>query len=879
MEATWLWAKSASDGRWHSLPCHLLDVAACAEQLWNRLPIGSRSVYSEPSLPVFLAATHDIGKANRFFQAKALHQAGRLRTAGVELCETGEEPRRHGQATGAYLKQWMTNRWGWSSFDASCVARAVGGHHGLFFEDCDPRPLQVDRQPWSSVAVDLLDNLATMLCSDIPTCPQPLNPFLGWLAGFISVADWLGSHEEMTIWEDSPKSLGDYLIDARRRAAILMDFLGWVTPNSAVLASLEDLLPKFAEPNDLQLTAWQISRDFSLAIVEAPTGEGKTEAAYALCEPSRADGQGIYFALPTMATANGLYERVRRYLHDASDNEVIATKLLHSQAWLYRERVAMAHSPGEEGEMQEASATDWFDGPKRGLLAPYAVGTIDQALIAALKARHGFIRLFALAGKVIVIDEVHAYDVYMGDLLDVLLGWLRSLGCKVILLSATLPQARREALVRAWAHVDASKVDKWIVCGEGGERQLCEYPCITWVESAGFTKCKQVSVTPRKPLTIKLVPFNGEPMWLAAAKLAQRILHQRGGLSVLVLNTVRDAQLAFAWLRENATPQDGLDLFHARFTAYDRERLEKHVLETYGKQAGLNGDRILVATQVVEQSLDLDFDNMVTALAPIDLLIQRAGRLHRHARGADRSLLGPGQTDERLDASLHVLGPLSELGESPEFSDPVYSHAILLRTYAMLKRGLVIEKPKDVSRAIEMVYSEADREEVVKEWDDGFAERLAELEGKTRGEVDRQRREARRVTIPNVWDTDRLIVEAQLDLDENDERSASRLAARTRLEDRPSVKLALLQSIETTIHGQSTTDLRAVSLATVSCSPPFPLWESLIALEPLAAWLRKGPVAYTRPVVLNDGRAHFGDFELTYDSVMGLQWRKMNAEL
>src|SRR5262249_2366992 len=153
------------------------------------------------------------------------------------------------------------------------------------------------------------------------------------------------------------------------------------------------------------------------------------------------------------------------YLGKATGHDEMGARLLHSQAWLFREHARTAEDPGKEGEDQETQAQDWFAGTKRGLLAPFGVGTIDQALIAALRARHGFVRLFALAGKTVVIDEVHAYDVYMADIMDVLLGWLRALRCRVILLSATLPEARRKALLKAWGCQD--------------EQVSCAYPCVS----------------------------------------------------------------------------------------------------------------------------------------------------------------------------------------------------------------------------------------------------------------------------------------------------------------------------------------------------------------------------------------------------------------
>jgi CRISPR-associated endonuclease/helicase Cas3 len=866
-----LWAKASAKGIWHALPFHLLDVAAAAEALWERLPHQANSLathaFGDEStakrICAFLAGTHDVGKANRYFQAKDRCQYARLCRLGVDLPpRDAPEIHSHGQATGAHLKPWLVDRWKWRCFTAETVALAVGGHHGSFFDSTGRAPLGVDTEPWAGFGRALLDALADVLLGpEPPREPTPLNPFLGWLAGFVSVADWLGSHESMTVWQTEERPLANYLAEARTRAQTLIDNLHWQAPRATTILPLIDLVPQGREPNSLQKLAAELAPTFSLTIVEAPTGEGKTEAAFALGEHGRSNGAGIFFALPTMATANGLYGRVEVYLRKAGGCDGLETRLLHSQAWLFREKVQTAADPGEEGRKQDAQAQDWFAGSKRGLLAPYGVGTIDQALVAALKAKHGFVRLFALAGKTVVIDEVHAYDVYMADLMDVLLGWLRALRCRVILLSATLPKARRHALLRAW--------------GGQCDQSSSGYPCITWITEDGRVQSQAFDVQRRKPLTFQLLPAGAEEHWGHGASKLLQLVRAYGGLGALVLNTVRDAQRAYDWLHSQRLDNIHLELFHARFTAQDRDRIETRVLERFGKTGARKQPAIIVATQVVEQSLDLDFDHLVSALAPIDFLIQRAGRLHRHRRRADGSLcdIGP---DQRPNPVLHVLAP--RLGEDglPDLRDPVYSHDVLMRTLQRLRSNGAIIRPSDVPEAIEAVYGEADRAVVLSTWE----AKLKELEAKTVENTQIQRRQAERATIPHVDDPDKLIVESDLALDENDERQCSQLCARTRLEDRPSITVALLHEEDgrwVTIHGGEPANPRAAMFACVRVSPPFPLWEALLSIEPLPAWRRRGSLSQTRPLVLRQGFAALADYEIRYDKCRGLDWRKTNA--
>jgi len=152
---------------------------------------------------------------------------------------------------------------------------------------------------------------------------------------------------------------------------------------------------------------------------------------------SSGQSSGIYFALPTQLTSNKIFDRFQDFLGEVlADDCPHRSLLLHANAWLFETDM------GEEGRPGGA----WFNQSKRGLLAPFAVGTIDQALMAAMNVKHGFVRAFGLAGKIVILDEVHTYDAYTGSLMDALVQLLRQLNCTVIILSATLNQERREQL-------------------------------------------------------------------------------------------------------------------------------------------------------------------------------------------------------------------------------------------------------------------------------------------------------------------------------------------------------------------------------------------------------------------------------------------------
>ena len=349
-------------------------------------------------------------------------------------------------------------------------------------------------------------------------------------------------------------------------------------------------------------------------------------------------------------------------------------------------------------------AAEWFTYRKRGLLAPFGVGTVDQALMAVLRARHFFVRMFGLGGKTIVIDEVHAYDAYMSTLMERLLEWLAASGSSVFLLSATLPSDRREALTTAYMrglHATPQSPAR------------AAYPRITYASARGNGETAvTASARTRRILGIRWIPVAVD----LSAHL--RVLLADGGCAAVICNTVNRAQEVYTSLKTvfGGVASDGepeLMLFHARFPFEEREGREKLALIRFGKP-GANielgdGDTrkvlrpqraIIVATQVIEQSLDLDFDAMISEFAPADLLLQRAGRLHRH----QRPLRPPRLSDPLID----VLKP--EIGDDgiPNSGRARRRFMILMCCFVpgfALSDREAIRIPEDVEGMIEAVYS------------------------------------------------------------------------------------------------------------------------------------------------------------------------------
>ncbi len=419
-------------------------------------------------------------------------------------------------------------------------------------------------------------------------------------------------------------------------------------------------------------------------VLEAPMGLGKTEAALYVAYQMLQSGQasGIYFALPTQLTSNKIYERFNTFLEHilTADCPHSSALLLHGKAWLQE------HEMGEEGRPGGA----WFNSSKRGLLAPFAVGTIDQALMAAMNVKHGFVRAFGLAGKVVILDEVHTYDAYTGTLLDALVKLLRQWHCTVIILSATLNQDRRAQMLEASLNSQA-------------------YPLITSIQGE---QTEEIPIEPPPPNTVQIT------LQVDTTSAVQEALDRASqGQQVLWLeNTVAEAQERYLDLAARAH-EIGIDygLLHSRFTAADRQTIEERWVNVFGKNGHakrVKQGRILVGTQVLEQSLDIDADFLVTAFAPTDMLLQRLGRLWRHIdtprpAGAvcEAWIIAP-------DLNTAISQPYSTFGNSAY----VYSPYVLCRSLQVWEKLQQVELPTDIRPLIEATYVKREEEGEMSRW-------------------------------------------------------------------------------------------------------------------------------------------------------------------
>lgn len=784
-----LWAKTDKErsDRFHSVLFHMLDVAAVGLRFWNEvLPKALKDrLELEPNAAAFLAGAHDIGKCAPGFQKRVPCLSN---LSGLPFSEN-DWIRPHGFISAHALAHYLGN-----NDETKLWGQIVGGHHGVFPRSCDLqlRSDSLGNSEWHEARCSLLETLAKLVgfeassFSTPRTCDPVLTPLIG---GFVSVVDWIASNQKYfpcacDLDGSADISPEDYWNRAQRQAQQALEELGW-TPclEFAAEKQFADVFPNCATPTGVQkavIDAVQDQRAPYLLIVEAAMGQGKTEAALyaadlAIC---RGFARGMYLALPTQATSDAMYRRVlEHYLKNRGHQGNLNLQLVHGNALL----ADLKQAPGKalNGEIQtfdvkgiaddtdegidetaDLEAQSWFTARKRSLLAAFGVGTIDQSLLSVLQTKHWFVRMFGLAGKVVIFDEVHAYDAYMSTILERLLRWLAELDCTVVLLSATLPDARRKALARAYSGSDDAEYKRY-------PRITLARPLHFRADSAGEAP-SSAEVKMEESRTVRLTclrtereasPRPGEPQLNAPenpsnarslgpkdlnseakgyprestsaepsspegatqgsslASLLQEKL-QNGGCAAVICNTVDRSIEVFSHLRDTLKGTECL-LFHARTLQMWRREREKAVLMKFGKRDPQDRDpegrfvnparpkrAVLVATQVVEQSLDLDFDLMVSEIAPIDLLLQRSGRLHRHPRARPKGLEQP-ELILLCDAGRDGLPPES-FGKSIEY---VYDRHILLRTWLALREREQIEVPAEIEALIEFVYGKDDAPE------------------------------------------------------------------------------------------------------------------------------------------------------------------------
>lgn len=791
-----LWAKTQQGGgdQYHPLLCHVLDVAAVAGVMWDRhLPAkirqrleASLATRDARALIVFVAGAHDIGKACPGFQKKSLQLSAHL---CLPLSENDQD-RPHGMVSAAVLSEIPG-----SGPLARLLGQIAGGHHGVLPRSLDLQlgPDTLGSSAWKQARRALLDRFARTIGFDLNQGGQArdeiTDPFIvPFLAGFISVADWIGSNQDYfpcvaTCGGPNEINTADYWSKAQRKAEEALRALGWLPAVAfAKETTFEQVFAGFSA-NSLQNTVIEVASKQAapyLMIVEAPMGQGKTEAALYAADLAMCRGfaRGMYVAMPTQATGNAMFKRVLDdYLRRRGHQGKLNLQFVHGDALLaqmaeIQEGEIPEYAPRSiDGDSADVEAQSWFTAKKRPLLSPLGVGTIDQSLLSVLKTRHWFVRLFGLTGKVVIFDEVHAYDDYMSTILERLLHWLAEMDCTVILLSATLPEAKRKALAKAYSG--------------RGDAQYNRYPRITLARPRHHPNaraddspiCTDIPMGESRTVDLEFIRTDPESL---TATLSKALEH--GGCAAVICNTVNRSIEVCKHLLDSLKDTECL-LFHARTLRMWRREREAEVLRKFGKDGQHRPKRaVLVATQVVEQSLDLDFDFMVSEIAPIDLLLQRSGRLHRHERHRPPGLKSP-QFIVLCDADRNGLPPES-FGKSIEC---VYGRYILLRTWLALRGRNMIEVPTEIEALVEAVYGDS-----APDAGDGWSQALASAKQAMDFSRSESAKAAARLLVSSPKDPPDLIEQFNDQLADDDDPNVHRAVRAATREGEPSITVVML---------------------------------------------------------------------------------------
>lgn len=795
--------KWGNEKRGHPLIYHMIDSAAVAQVLWQQaLSEGARQQFMEwLNLPavecerilMFWTSLHDLGKATNTFQAKTPVKQD-LISLGYQFTDLPSGDIRHHSLLSQVILCDLQEDLGINPRHMFNQFRyAIGGHHGSFHFHDDLSPVtslvlkkNLGGNEWIQAQRGLFFTLKELF---VPPALQPLqlsqadkNAFFNLLTGFFVVSDWLASQDDPFKYHFDLISPSAYLqeISDRQLAFHAVQSAGWLgwQPDGSTPSFSEIFSPY--EPLSLQQMiidkVSSLSNPF-LLIVEAPTGCGKTEAALLAADRAIQNGQfkGCYVAMPTQATSDQMFGRVGDFLKKRYPHQQINIQLVHGNAILNKDfqmiRPSSIHEEDNAGKSDEGglNAAEWFLPRKRSLLAAFGIGTVDQTFYSILRTRYSILRLFGLYKKVVIFDEVHAYDTYMMKIFTQLLGWLRAIGSSVIILSATLPEKSRLELLRSF-YRDA------VV-----ETATVAYPRMS------LNDCHSISthsLGEYKDRGIHISAIARDPnLWIASLKGKL----EGGGSLAIICNTVERSQDVYAVIKEKKLVNDeDLFLLHARMPFCWRKKREEDIKERFGKsttKAAYPRRGIVVATQIIEQSLDLDFDFLITDLAPIDLMIQRIGRLHRHTN----SKFPPIRPVELDEPQCWICEPDEpQKDDLPVFEKDrwVYDDVILQRTYFILKGRNELVLPAESDELINQVYSDKALSNCSEEIND----KIKTLYTKMKFEQNKSSYKAFNRLIGNVDDSDALGVRVNY-LSEDDAQVAEDIQALTRDDVLPSVQL------------------------------------------------------------------------------------------
>lgn len=731
--------KVDDDNNWLPLWVHLQDTVGVMQLLlenWvSDATIKSCGIEYENFFAVakFVAATHDIGKATSYFQAiicrKAPILCDNIQSSGLIVAENMLH---RGKTPHAYAGQWILQSDTVGINLPESIANVIGAHHGVpcprktlngeddllvvypsnFYGEEDEFSIQSKR--WQEIWIEIVSEALRLAGYDsVNQMPNLTVEAQVLLSGLLIVADWIASNTSLFpligFDENFERDNCQFRIDEGWNRLRFPE--EW--QSEVCNMSKQIFRERFGfEPNAVQeavIKAVNETDKPGIFILEAQMGIGKTEAALGAAEviASKCNSKGLFFGLPTQATCNGLYDRLYEWASSVSDETVNAIRLAHGGANYnknYQQQVIQGKTYVDDEMDSGIYVHPWFQGNKKALLADFVIGTVDQFLMTSLRRKHFMLRHLGLSGKVVIIDECHAYDTYMNQYLEQSIEWMASYGVPVILLSATLPLSRRKELVNRYVkglRKNNKNMKKQLIQTTSDWMNNISYPLFTWTDGLEIHQSSILQKQHNRDVKMNYLYGVGQAIDLLKQKLCD------GGCACVILNTIRHAQEYYSAIKE-AMDDVEVILYHAQFTMEHRLKKEEILLERMGKKSSdqRRNRFVLIGTQVLEQSLDYDTDILITELCPMDLLLQRIGRLHRHDRcDVDHHYSRPKRLQQ---AECYVLlQPKNDKNvEYDTGSSMVYGDYLLTRTLSIIPSEIVI--PKDIPTLVQRVYDEKD---------------------------------------------------------------------------------------------------------------------------------------------------------------------------
>lgn len=643
------------------------------------------------------ALLHDIGKNTPLFQDKISHSLMHFRSRwehyGIKISRYSDNDYTelpHAKASECIL---LSN-----GFHPN-FASVIGAHHGMPALDIGKYsiPKNMTKYYGNSKNTDFWNSLwkewieyslnetGFKSVEDIPVLNKRTQVLL---CGLLILADWIASDIRNFPLVDIDIIPTEYDFSRVENAMENLKLPGIWKPETDFISQGEFYNLFGFKPNEIQksiMKAVNQSQNMGICILEAPMGTGKTEASLAVASSLayKHDKHGLFFGLPTQATANSIFSRVLKWAEHQSEDYYHSINLIHKNSAF---QPVFANIPKDMSQISVDDedgggllAPSFFNTRKKACLSDFVTGTVDQMLMLALKRKHVMLRHLGFSQKVVIIDECHAYDAYMNCYLDTALAWLGSYGVPVILLSATLPVKRRNELICAYTGKKLDTTEDWT--------KKHAYPLLTWSDNNNVYQ-DEIPYNSKKR-TVHILCKDEEYVLKAIEKVVED-----GGCAGIICNTVRKAQhfCEIISRMENAH----VILYHAQYIIPDRTEKENYITDKVGKNSTAEDRKgvIVIGTQVLEQSLDIDFDLLVTDICPMDLLLQRIGRMHRHEKhDADRP-------ESLKQAQCIVMGT----EEFEKASEKIYHEWPLLQTKRLLPEQITL--PDDIERLVNEAYSE-----------------------------------------------------------------------------------------------------------------------------------------------------------------------------